>query len=280
MMHNISAFDHNTQYAIVKKELCDEEMFGPEQPRQIPMPDALFGKEVYMGKPEDLDLDALGGWLKESLDPLAKAAVPNTLPAASLASMSDDMLRSQLEQLLQESQRRNMPNLKPVVSVSVEFNSAVVEKQWQEFRVAKDCDLHGGHSRFTTDLASKRYGGHLMSLTNYQMAKGEYNCPMCSKQVPLNPSGKRCKDKKGMCKPCNRGYWQHPKDGFTYKWCQGCHKWEHVSCFSPVTASKCQDEQAKAATEKRARDEKKRQKQNPAKRVRVCEDLPRSLPSV
>lgn len=250
------AAGHSHYTSVIKQEqliLDDEREHDARTTNAIDM-DAFFGNDF-----QDFPInDKLGTAFEVGLSDLSENISKKSVQPHPFASLSEQQLLEMRDHIVIEMATRDIPNKQPLLIQKVEFNSSIVEKQWEENRVAMDGDLHAGRSAFLN--TSHRHGGHLMHLANYRTAKGDYSCPMCRIAVPLNANGKRAKDKKGMCKECIRSYWQHHKDGWTYKWCQGCHKWEHVSCFSPITASKCQDEQIRAAGEKRTRDEKKKGK--------------------
>jgi hypothetical protein len=222
--------------------------------------------------PEDFDSFLLRDLKDFPLNTLAKTSSLNMsfgdiatslkqqqlLPADghSYEKMSEQQLREVHDSSFREMQARGMPIEKPLLSKKLIFNCQIVEKEWADNRTGPGGDLHAGKSNY--EGTPRRYGGHLMSLRNYKSLSGEYACPMCKEFVPLNANGKRAKDKQGMCKECARGCWQHHKDGWTFKWCSGCHKWEHVSFFSPINASKCQSQLKISAADKRGRDSKKR----------------------
>lgn len=249
-----------------------------EHPGDFPDPATIFDGAASFGLVSDIV--EFGGGFQAMLSlsmadlPAADSPVADLCVAGScvadlpVADLSDQQLRDFRDQVRTELGARHEATIKPLLSKRVELYSAIVEKDWSENRVAGDGNLRAGCSAYLG--TAKRYGGHLMSLANFKTQKGQHSCPMCNQEVPPNANGKRAKDRKGMCKHCHRQYWQHYKDGWVYKWCQGCHKWEHISCFSPIEASKCEGEQIKAAGIKRARDEKKKTTKRARSSSLVC----------
>ena len=88
-------------------------------------------------------------------------------------------------------------------------------------------------------------------LDNHCPGRGQYFCRMC--KVDLRESYKKNNDSYKICTSCKRKIWHNETTDFVFKWCQGCHKWEHLSMFRDIQAGKCKEKTKQHSHRKRQR---------------------------